>query len=56
MKSTPVVSLDRHRLRRTARELAKVYRERTKLTKDMGGSSGTSEFADAVIQALANAA
>jgi isocitrate dehydrogenase (NAD+) len=36
--------------------LAKVYRERTKLTKDMGGSSGTSEFADAVIQALANPA
>jgi isocitrate dehydrogenase (NAD+) len=32
--------------------LAKVYRERTKLTKDMGGTAGTSEFADAVIQAL----
>jgi hypothetical protein len=27
MKSTPVVSIDRHRLRRAVRELASVYRE-----------------------------
>jgi isocitrate dehydrogenase (NAD+) len=29
-----------------------VYRDRTKLTRDVGGSAGTSEFADAIIQAL----
>jgi isocitrate dehydrogenase (NAD+) len=39
--------------KRIENALAKVYRERTKLTKDMGGTSGTTEFADAVIQALA---
>ena len=32
--------------------LEKVYRDRDKLTKDVGGKSGTKEFADAVIQAL----
>src|SRR5882724_5469526 len=29
-----------------------VYRDRTKLTRDVGGSVGTSEFADAIIQAM----
>ena len=29
-----------------------VYRDRTKLTRDIGGSAGTSEFADAVIAAM----
>src|SRR5271166_4684319 len=29
-----------------------VYRDRTKLTRDVGGTAGTSEFADAIIQAL----
>ncbi len=28
-----------------------VYRDRTKLTRDVGGNAGTSEFADAIIQA-----
>jgi len=32
--------------------LEKVYRDRDKLTKDVGGKSGTKEFADAVIEAL----
>src|SRR5437016_3168467 len=30
-----------------------VYRDRTKLTRDVGGTAGTSEFADAIIQAMA---
>ncbi len=29
-----------------------VYRDRTKLTRDVGGNAGTSEFADAIIQAI----
>jgi isocitrate dehydrogenase (NAD+) len=29
-----------------------VYRDRSKLTRDVGGSAGTSEFADAIIQAM----
>jgi isocitrate dehydrogenase (NAD+) len=29
-----------------------VYRDRSKLTRDVGGTAGTSEFADAIIQAL----
>src|SRR6266849_18529 len=29
-----------------------VYRDRTKLTRDVGGKAGTSEFADAIIQAM----
>src|SRR6266849_6267527 len=29
-----------------------VYRDRTKLTRDVGGTAGTSEFADAIIQAM----
>ena len=29
-----------------------VYRDRTKLTRDIGGTAGTSEFADAVIEAM----
>jgi isocitrate dehydrogenase (NAD+) len=29
-----------------------VYRDRTKLTRDVGGNAGTSEFADAIIQAM----
>src|SRR5262249_11595360 len=32
--------------------LEQVYRDRTKLTRDIGGTAGTSEFADAVIAAL----
>ena len=35
--------------------LDQVYRHRDKLTKDVGGKAGTSEFADAVIEAMANA-
>jgi isocitrate dehydrogenase (NAD+) len=29
-----------------------VYRDRSKLTRDVGGNAGTSEFADAIIQAM----
>src|SRR5450759_1724642 len=29
-----------------------VYRDRSKLTRDVGGTAGTSEFADAIIQAM----
>jgi isocitrate dehydrogenase (NAD+) len=29
-----------------------VYRDRSKLTRDVGGTAGTSEFADAIIQAI----
>jgi isocitrate dehydrogenase (NAD+) len=29
-----------------------VYRDRSKLTRDVGGSASTSEFADAIIQAM----
>src|SRR3981081_1914513 len=29
-----------------------VYRDRTKLTRDVGGTAGTSEFGDAIIQAM----
>jgi isocitrate dehydrogenase (NAD+) len=29
-----------------------VYRDRTKLTRDVGGTAGTSEFADAIVQAM----
>jgi isocitrate dehydrogenase (NAD+) len=29
-----------------------VYRDRTKLTRDVGGTAGTSEFADSVIEAM----
>src|SRR6202522_2680483 len=29
-----------------------VYRDRTKLTRDVGGAAGTSEFADAIVQAM----
>src|SRR5437870_13096618 len=32
-----------------------VYRDRTKLTKDVGGKAGTSEFADSVIEAMQSA-
>jgi len=32
--------------------LEKVYRHRDKLTRDVGGKAGTSEFADAVIEAM----
>ena len=35
--------------------LEKVYRDRDKLTKDVGGKAGTSEFADEVIKAMAAA-
>ena len=33
-----------------------VYRDRDKLTKDVGGKSGTKEFADDIIKALPRAA
>jgi isocitrate dehydrogenase (NAD+) len=36
--------------------LEKVYRDRDKLTKDVGGKAGTSEFADSVIEAMENPA
>jgi isocitrate dehydrogenase (NAD+) len=29
-----------------------VYRDRTKLTRDVGGTAGTSEFADGIIRAM----
>jgi isocitrate dehydrogenase (NAD+) len=29
-----------------------VYKDRSKLTRDVGGTAGTSEFADAIIRAL----
>jgi isocitrate dehydrogenase (NAD+) len=35
--------------------LEKVYRDREKLTRDIGGNSGTSEFADHVIEAMQSA-
>ncbi|MFZ0283891.1 MAG: isocitrate dehydrogenase (NAD(+)) [Terriglobales bacterium] len=34
--------------------LEKVYRDRDKLTKDVGGKAGTSEFADSIIAAMEN--
>ena len=34
--------------------LEKVYRTRDKLTRDVGGKAGTSEFADFIIEAMAN--
>lgn len=36
--------------------LDKVYRTREKLTRDIGGKAGTSEFADSVIEAMESAA
>jgi isocitrate dehydrogenase (NAD+) len=36
--------------------LEKVYRHREKLTRDVGGQAGTSEFADSVIEAMASSA
>ncbi|HZQ23751.1 MAG TPA: isocitrate/isopropylmalate dehydrogenase family protein [Terriglobales bacterium] len=35
--------------------LERVYRDRDKLTRDVGGKAGTSEFADAVIEAIQSA-
>jgi isocitrate dehydrogenase (NAD+) len=32
--------------------LEEVYRTKEKLTRDVGGSSGTSKFADSVIEAM----
>jgi isocitrate dehydrogenase (NAD+) len=32
--------------------LEKVYRTREKLTRDVGGKAGTSEFADFIIEAM----
>jgi isocitrate dehydrogenase (NAD+) len=29
-----------------------VYRDRSKLTRDVGGTAGTSEFADTIIRAM----
>jgi isocitrate dehydrogenase (NAD+) len=29
-----------------------VYRDRSKLTRDVGGTAGTSEFADAIVRAM----
>jgi isocitrate dehydrogenase (NAD+) len=36
--------------------LEKVYRTRDKLTRDVGGKAGTSEFADAVIEEMQKSA
>src|SRR6266699_3860757 len=36
--------------------LEKVYRDRDKLTRDVGGKAGTSEFADSVIEAMETSA
>jgi isocitrate dehydrogenase (NAD+) len=36
--------------------LEMVYRDRDKLTKDVGGKAGTSQFADSVIEAMGAAA
>ena len=36
--------------------LEKVYRTREKLTRDVGGKAGTSEFADSIIEAMATEA
>jgi isocitrate dehydrogenase (NAD+) len=35
--------------------LERVYRDRDKLTRDIGGKAGTSEFADAVIEEMEKA-
>jgi isocitrate dehydrogenase (NAD+) len=35
--------------------LENVYRHKDKLTRDIGGKAGTSQFADAVIEAMAEA-
>ena len=32
-----------------------VYRDRDKLTKDVGGKAGTSEFADEIVKAMSAA-
>jgi isocitrate dehydrogenase (NAD+) len=32
--------------------IEKVYRDKTKRTRDVGGTAGTSEFADAIIEAM----
>jgi isocitrate dehydrogenase (NAD+) len=34
--------------------LDEVYHDRNKLTRDVGGIAGTSEFADSIIQAMAS--
>jgi isocitrate dehydrogenase (NAD+) len=34
--------------------LEMVYRDRDKLTRDVGGQAGTSEFADFIIEAIAS--
>jgi isocitrate dehydrogenase (NAD+) len=36
--------------------LEKVYRNREKLTRDVGGKAGTSEFADSVIEMMESSA
>jgi isocitrate dehydrogenase (NAD+) len=36
--------------------LEKVYRTRDKLTRDVGGKAGTSEFADSVIEVMESSA
>jgi isocitrate dehydrogenase (NAD+) len=36
--------------------LEKVYRTRDKLTRDVGGKAGTSEFADFIIEAMESGA
>ncbi|HZR33579.1 MAG TPA: isocitrate/isopropylmalate dehydrogenase family protein [Terriglobales bacterium] len=38
--------------KRVERGLERVYRQREKLTRDVGGKAGTSEFADSVIEAM----
>ena len=36
--------------------LERVYRHREKLTRDIGGQAGTSEFADAIIEEMSKVA
>jgi isocitrate dehydrogenase (NAD+) len=39
---------------RVQNALERVYKKRDKLTRDVGGKNGTSEFADAVIEEMQN--
>ena len=49
---TQVQSVERAKIRNA---LERVYRHREKLTRDIGGQAGTSEFADAVIEEMQTA-
>jgi isocitrate dehydrogenase (NAD+) len=47
---------EREAAERVQAALERVYRAKEKLTRDVGGSVGTSEFADAVIEAMSGVA